>query len=144
MNNISLIGRLTRDPDIRKIGENRNVCTFTLAVDDTYSRSDRTDFIRVSVFGSQGDTCKRYLRKGLLAGVSGRIRTDQYTDSEGVIRYPVEVTADKVQFLQWPERTAESAEDAADAPAAADETAEAARDEAAEAAAEEDPGTIAA
>jgi single-strand DNA-binding protein len=106
MNNINLIGRLTKDPDVRKIKEDKTICTFTLAIDDTFSREERTDFIRVTVFGSQGDLCEKYLRKGFLAGVSGRIRTDQYTDSEGVKRYPVEVTADRVQFLQWPDKNA--------------------------------------
>jgi single-strand DNA-binding protein len=109
MNNINLIGRLTKEPDIRKTNEGRTICTFTLAVDDTFSKDDRADFIRVVVFGSQGDLCEKYLRKGFLAGVSGRIRTDQYTDSEGVKRFPVEVTAERVQFLQWPEREAAAA-----------------------------------
>jgi single-strand DNA-binding protein len=86
--------------------EGRTICTFTLAVDDTFSKEDRTDFIRVTVFGNQGDLCERYLRKGFLAGVSGRIRTDQYTDAEGIKRYPVDITADHVQFLQWPDRDA--------------------------------------
>jgi len=106
MNNINLIGRLTRDPDVRKTSEERTICTFTLAVDDIFAKEDRTDFIRVTVFGNQGDLCERYLRKGFLAGVSGRIHTDQYTDAEGVKRYPVEVTADRVQFLQWPDKDA--------------------------------------
>jgi single-strand DNA-binding protein len=104
MNNINLIGRLTKDPETRKMDEGKTVCSFSLAVDDTFSKEDRADFIRVTVFGSQGDNCEKYLRKGFLAGVSGRIRTDSYTDSEGVKRYPVSVTADRVQFLQWPER----------------------------------------
>ncbi|MDR1495614.1 MAG: single-stranded DNA-binding protein [Clostridiales Family XIII bacterium] len=106
MNNVNLIGRLTKDPDVRKTDEGRTICSFTLAVDDTFAKEDRTDFIRVTVFGNQGDLCERYLRKGFLAGVSGRIRTDQYTDSEGVKRYPVDITADRVQFLQWPEKEA--------------------------------------
>jgi single-strand DNA-binding protein len=106
MNNINLIGRLTKDPETKKTEESRTICTFTLAVDDTYSKENRTDFIRVTVFGNQGDLCERYLRKGFLTGVSGRIRSDQYTDAEGIRRYPVDVVADRVQFLQWPEREA--------------------------------------
>jgi single-strand DNA-binding protein len=106
MNNVNLIGRLTKDPVVRKTDEGRTICTFTLAVDDTFSKDDRTDFIRVTVFGNQGDLCERYLRKGFLTGVSGRLRVDKYTDSDGVTRYPVDVTADRVQFLQWPEKEA--------------------------------------
>jgi single-strand DNA-binding protein len=47
--------------------------------------------------------CARYLHKGFLAGVSGRLRSDKYTDSEGIVRYPVNVIADDVRFLQWPD-----------------------------------------
>ncbi|MDR2163533.1 MAG: single-stranded DNA-binding protein [Clostridiales Family XIII bacterium] len=109
MNNINLIGRLTKDPDMKKTNEGRTICTFTLAVDDVYAKDKRADFIKVAVFGGQGDLCEKYLRKGFLTGVSGRIRTDQYTDAEGIKRYPVEVTADRVQFLQWPDRDAADA-----------------------------------
>jgi single-strand DNA-binding protein len=104
MNNVNLIGRLTKDPDIRKTDDGITICNFTIAVDDTFSKEDRTDFIRVTVFGNQGDLCEKYLRKGFLAGVSGRLRADKYTDAEGVTRYPVDITADRVQFLQWPDR----------------------------------------
>jgi len=110
MNNISLIGRLTREPEMRKTGEGLSICTFTLAIDDTHSREDRADFIRVTCFGSQGDNCEKYLRKGFLAGVSGRLRSDQYTDADGNKRYPVDVVADRVMFLQWPEKEKESVE----------------------------------
>jgi single-strand DNA-binding protein len=102
MNNINLIGRLTKEPEIRKTEEGRCICNFTLAVDDTYSKDDRTDFIRVTVFGVQAENCGKYLRKGFLAGVTGRIRSDSYTDSEGIKRYPISVTGERVQFLQWP------------------------------------------
>ena len=104
MNNISLIGRLTREPEMRKTDDGLSICTFTLAIDDTHAREDRTDFIRVTCFGAQGDNCEKYLRKGFLAGVSGRLRSDQYTDAEGIKRYPVDVVADRVMFLQWPEK----------------------------------------
>jgi single-strand DNA-binding protein len=58
----------------------------------------------VTTFGNQAELCEKYLRKGFLAGASGRIRAEQYTDSEGIRRYPVSITADNVQFLQWPDR----------------------------------------
>jgi single-strand DNA-binding protein len=112
MNNINLLGRLTKEPELRHLEDGRAICDFTLAVDDTFSKSDRADFIRVSVFGNQAELCDRYLRKGFLTCVSGRIRSDQYTDKEGVKRYPVSVTADRVQFLQWPDR--EQSNDAPD------------------------------
>jgi single-strand DNA-binding protein len=105
MNSVNLIGRLTKDPDIKKTNEGKTICTFTLAVDDAFSKEDRSDFIRIVVFGNQGDLCERYLRKGFLVGVNGRIRSNQYTDVDGVKHYPVEVISDRVHFLQWPQKS---------------------------------------
>jgi single-strand DNA-binding protein len=106
MNSVNVIGRLTKDPEIRKTEEGVTICSLRLAVDDTFSKEDRADFINVTVFGAQGEVCEKYLRKGFICGVSGRIRSDVYTDAEGVKRYPVKLTAERVQFLQWPEREA--------------------------------------
>jgi single-strand DNA-binding protein len=105
MNTANIIGRLTKDPELRRTDEGRAICTFTLAIDDIYSKEDRADFIRVTVFGNQGENCEKYLRKGSMAGVYGRIRSDSYTDGEGVKRYPVGVIAERVQFLTWPTDT---------------------------------------
>jgi single-strand DNA-binding protein len=124
MNNVNMIGRLTKDPEVRKTDGGRSICTFTLAVDDTFSKEDRADFIRCTVFGNQGDNCERYLRKGFLAGVSGRIRTDSYKDSDGVTRYPVNVVAERVQFLQWADKKEVPAKEAAVAEEATPEAAE--------------------
>ena len=104
MNNVSIIGRLVKDPEIKKTDEGKTICDLRIAVDDPFSKEDRSDFINVTVFGNQGDLCERYLRKGLMAGISGRIRSDVYTDSAGAKRYPVKLIAENVQFLQWPER----------------------------------------
>jgi single-strand DNA-binding protein len=104
MNSVNIIGRLTRDPEFKKLDEGRGLCSFTLAVGDVRSKEDRADFLRVSVFGNPAELCERYLRKGFLAGVTGRLRTDTYTDAEGIVRYPVKVVAENVRFLQWPER----------------------------------------
>ncbi len=104
MNSINFIGRLTKDPELRKTEDGKSICNFSVAVDDTYSKEDRVDFMRVTVFGVQGENCEKYLQKGFLVGVSGRFRSDTYKDSEGITRYPVSVVAEKVSFLQWPER----------------------------------------
>jgi single-strand DNA-binding protein len=106
MNNVNLIGRLTQDPELRELEGGRHLCKFSLAIDDAFAKEDRADFVRITVFGTQALNCEKYLRKGFLAGVSGRIYSSTYVDAEGVKRYPVEVTADRVQFLQWPEKTA--------------------------------------
>jgi len=105
MNNVNIIGRLVRDPEINRTEEGLTICNLRLAIDDTFSKEDRADFINVTVFGSQAEVCERYLRKGFIAGVSGRIRSDSYTDAEGVKKYPVKLVADRVQFLTWPERS---------------------------------------
>ena len=104
MNNVSIIGRLVKDPEIKRTDEGKTICDLRFAIDDPFSKEDRTDFINVTAFGIQGELCERYLRKGFMAGVSGRIRTEVYTDSAGVKRYPVKLVAENVQFLQWPER----------------------------------------
>jgi single-strand DNA-binding protein len=104
MNTVNLIGRLTKDPELRRTEDGRAICNFNLAIDDTYSKEDRADFIRITVFGTQAENCEKYLRKGLLTGVNGRIRSESYTDADGIKRYPVTVTADRVQFCQFPER----------------------------------------
>jgi single-strand DNA-binding protein len=110
MNAVNLMGRLTRDPELKHLDDGRAMTNFTLAIDDTYSRDDRADFVRVTVFGNQAENCEKYLRKGFLTGVSGRLRSDMYTDSEGIKRYPMSVTADRVQFLQFPEKMQEKTE----------------------------------
>lgn len=104
MNNINVIGRLTKDPELRKTEEGKSICNFSLAIDDVHSKEERADFVRCTVFGNQGENCEKYLKKGFLAGVSGRLRSDTYKDSEGITRYPVNLIADRVQFLQWPEK----------------------------------------
>ena len=110
MNTVSLIGRLTKDPELKTTEDGRAICTFNLAVDDAFSKEDRADFVRVTVFGLQGENCSKYLRKGFLTGVSGRLRSDSYTDAEGIKRFPVNIIADRCQFLQWPEKSQDAPE----------------------------------
>jgi single-strand DNA-binding protein len=104
MNQVSLIGRLTKDPELHKTGEGRSICKFTLALEDNFSKEDRADFICVTVFGNQGENCIRYLHKGILAGIEGRIHSEANTDSDGVKRYSATVIASRVIFLEWPEK----------------------------------------
>jgi single-strand DNA-binding protein len=105
MNNVNLIGRLTKDPELKTTDDGRNICNFNLAIDDPFSLEDRADFVKVTVFGNQAQNCRKYLRKGFLAGVAGRIRSDKYTDADGIKRYPTSVIAERIQFLQWPEKS---------------------------------------
>ena len=104
MNNVSIIGRLVKDPEMKRTEEGKAICNLRFAIDDPFSKEDRSDFISVTAFGNQGELCERYLRKGFIAGVSGRIRCDVYKDKDGANKYPIKIIAENVQFLQWPDR----------------------------------------
>lgn len=103
MNNVVLIGRLTRDPEMRyTTGANQMaVTTFTLAIDRPAraGQEKQTDFIRVTVFGRQAENCDRYLAKGRQAAVQGRIQTGSYTNKDGQTVYTTDVVANNVEFL---------------------------------------------
>lgn len=106
MNHTVLVGRLTKDPETRYTDSGMAICTFTVAVDRPPKKdgSKEADFPRVKVFGRQAENCERYLAKGRLVGISGRIQTGSYTNREGVKVYTTDVAADRVEFLEWGER----------------------------------------
>ena len=102
MNSVVLIGRLARDPELSYTPNTQTAITrFTLAVDRPRRQGEDqgADFIRVTVFGRQAETCDRYLSKGRQAAVLGRIQTGSYKNREGVTVYTTEVIADRVEFL---------------------------------------------
>jgi single-strand DNA-binding protein len=106
MNQVILIGRLTRDPELSYTANTQTaMCRFTLAVDRP-RRSDGNeagaDFIRITVWDRQAENCDRYLRKGSQVAVRGRIETGSYKNREGVTVYTTDVVADRfggVEFL---------------------------------------------
>lgn len=100
MNNVVLIGRLTKDPELAYGGQNRDiaVCRFTLAVDRP-TQDKAADFIRIVVFRKQAETAHQYLAKGRQCAVEGRIQTGSYKDREGKTVYTTDVVANRVQFL---------------------------------------------
>jgi len=99
MNNVVLIGRLTKDPEIRYIPESETaVATFTLAIDRP-GKDKGADFPRVTVFGKTAENCQRFLAKGKLVGVQGRLQTGSYKNKEGVTVYTTDVIAERVEFL---------------------------------------------
>lgn len=107
MNSVVLIGRLTRDPEVRYTSESQMaVATFTVAIDRPVKpgKEKQSDFPRVKVFGKQAESCERFLRKGRLVGIQGRIQTGKYTGKEGQTIYTTEVVADRVEFLEWDAR----------------------------------------
>ncbi|MDO5027592.1 MAG: single-stranded DNA-binding protein, partial [Tissierellia bacterium] len=110
MNRVVLIGRLTRDPELRYTQSRMAVCTFSLAVDRGLSKQKRqeaeannrqtADFIRITVWGVQGENASRYLHKGSQCAVEGRIQTGYYQDTQtGKMVYTTDVVADRVEFL---------------------------------------------
>lgn len=98
MNNVVLIGRLTKDPETRYSGE-MAVTTFTLAVDRPMSKDKTADFIRIVTFGKTSELCEKYLAKGRQVAIQGRIQTGSYEDKDGKRVYTTDVIADRVQFL---------------------------------------------
>lgn len=104
LNRIILIGRLTRDPELRYTpNKGTAVTNFTLAVDSRFTNQQgerHTDFINVVVWGKQAENCASYLNKGRLVAVEGRLQVRSYEDSQGTRKKAVEVVADSVQFLE--------------------------------------------
>lgn len=102
MNRIVLIGRLTKDPELRYTQSGIAVANFTLAVDRTFksaSGEKETDFINIVVWQKQAENCANYLSKGKLAAVGGSLQIRGYQASDGSKRTIAEVVASDVQFL---------------------------------------------
>ena len=101
VNKVILIGRLTRDPDVRNVGDTK-VANFTLAVDRTYKNQNgerEADFIPIVVWRKTAELCERFLSKGSMCAVTGRLQVRSYDANDGTKRYVTEVVADEVQFF---------------------------------------------
>lgn len=99
-----LIGRLTRDPEVRYTSETQMaVARFSVAINRPVRSGGekQTDFPNVVVFGKQAENCERFLGKGRLVGIQGRIQTGKYTNKNGDTVYTTEVVANNVEFLDW-------------------------------------------
>lgn len=102
LNRIILIGRLTRDPELRFTPNSKAVCSFTLAVDRPFTGADgsrEADFINIVVWNKPAESCAQYLSKGKMAAVDGRLQIRAYDDSKGERRWVTEVIAESVRFL---------------------------------------------
>ena len=109
MNQVVLIGRLTKEPELRYTPSGMGNCTFTLAVDRDLTREKRSeaegkgyptaDFIRIVAWGKQGENCANYLSKGSQCAVHGRIQTGSYKAQDGSVRYTTDIVANRVEFL---------------------------------------------
>ena len=104
MNKVILMGRLTRDPEVRYTSETQMaVARFSVAINRPVRSGGekQTDFPNVVVFGKQAENCERFLGKGRLVGIQGRIQTGKYTNKNGDTVYTTEVVANNVEFLDW-------------------------------------------
>jgi len=103
INRVVLVGRLTRDPDLRYTPNGIPVATFTLAVNRPFSNQQgerEADFINCVVWRKPAENVANFLKKGSLAGVDGRLQTRSYEAQDGRKVYVTEVVADSVQFLE--------------------------------------------
>lgn len=107
MNKVVLIGRLTKDPELKFTTTGTAVTTFTVAVNRKYKREGQpeADFIPVVVWGKQAESTANYMSKGKLIGISGRIETRSYEAKDGTRRYVTEIIAEEVSFLEWGDKS---------------------------------------
>ena len=102
LNRIVLIGRLTKDPELRYTPNGKAVASFTLAVDRPFRNQQgerEADFINIVVWGAQAENCANYLSKGKLAAVDGRLQIRSFDGQDGQKRWITEAVADNVRFL---------------------------------------------
>lgn len=101
MNNVSLIGRLTADPELRTTGSGIANCRFTIAVDGRPNQNGEphTDFISCVAWRNQAENLCKYQKKGSQIGVTGHIQTGSYDAQDGTKRYTTDVVADRITFL---------------------------------------------
>ena len=103
INRVILVGRLTRDPELRRTNSGTSVCSFTVAVDNRQKDAEgnsTTSFINCTVFQQAADNMTKFLRKGSLVGVDGRLNQRKYVRADGTKGSVVEVLCDSVQFLE--------------------------------------------
>lgn len=113
INRVVLVGRLTKDPELRYTPNGVAVANFRLAVQRPFTNQQgerEADFINITVWRRQAENAANYLQKGRLAGVDGRIQTRNYENNEGRRIFVTDVVADSVQFLE-PKNGAASGQD---------------------------------
>ena len=98
MNKVILMGRLTKDPELRRTGNRTPVCTFSIAVDNGYGENKHTDFINCVAWNKTAEFVSNYFTKGKMIIVIGRISTRSWETQDGKKAYATEVTASEVSF----------------------------------------------
>ena len=102
MNSVQLIGRLTRDPEIRYTDGGASIARFGLAVDRRFKQENGADadFINIVAFGKTAEFIEKYFHKGMKIALNGRIQTGSYTDKDGKKVYTTDVVAENVEFCE--------------------------------------------
>lgn len=102
MNKIILIGRLTRDPELRSTPSGNSAANFSIAVNRNFKNKEgviEADFFNVTVWNKQAENVNKYCSKGTQVGIEGRLQNRNYEDKDGIKRYATDVIADRVEFL---------------------------------------------
>ena len=113
MNRTILLGRLVKDPDVKVTTSGKTVCTFTLAVDRPFTGKNgqrEADFINIVTWNKTAELCGNSLTKGQRALVEGRLQIRSYDGKDGNKHYVTEVIADRVEFIERKEKSAQKAE----------------------------------
>jgi single-strand DNA-binding protein len=102
VNNVLLIGRLTKDPELRFIpNSGKAVAKFSIAVNREFSKDKEADFFNVVVWGKTAEYVANYSKKGRLIAINGNMRNNNYEDKNGTKHYNIEVVANRVEILEW-------------------------------------------
>lgn len=107
MNSVILLGRLTKDIELKYTTSQMAVARFTVAIDEGYSDKKKTNFISCMAFGKTAENMERFTGKGKKIGVQGRIQTGSYTNKDGATVYTTDVVADRVEFVEWGDKKQE-------------------------------------
>ena len=113
MNSVQLIGRLTRDPEVRYTDGGVSIARFSLAVERRFKQENGADadFINVVSFGKTAEFIEKYFRKGMKVALNGRIQTGSYTDKDGKKVYTTDVIAENVEFCESKQNNSPEAKD---------------------------------
>lgn len=104
LNSVHIIGRLGKDPDLKYAASGTAVCNLSIATDESYTDRDgnkveRTEWHRVVCYQKQAENCAKFLAKGSLVFIDGKLQTRKWQDQQGQDRYSTEIVANRVQFL---------------------------------------------
>ncbi|APJ04979.1 single-stranded DNA-binding protein [Silvanigrella aquatica] len=120
VNKVILVGRLGQEPEIRSTTSGQQVCTLSIATSETWvkdgNKEERTEWHRVVLWGRQAEIAHKYLKKGRLVYIEGKLQTRSWQDQQGQKRYTTEIVANNMQFLESMSGNSPSNRDTQDMP----------------------------